>query len=88
MIKTDKGASYLGELGIGLNPGINTFTKEILFDEKIYGTVHLALGQSYKECKGTNQSAIHWDMVKDLRKNSAIYVDDKLIFKNGKYLIK
>lgn len=88
MIKTDKGASYLGELGIGLNPGITRFTKEILFDEKIYGTVHLALGQSYKECKGTNESAIHWDMIKDLRTKSEIYVDDKLIFKNGKYLIK
>lgn len=88
MIKTDKGASYLGELGIGLNPGINRFTKEILFDEKIYATVHCALGQSYKQCKGTNESAIHWDMVKDLRKNSQIYIDDQLIFKNGKYLIK
>ena len=88
MIKTDHDASYLGELGIGLNPGINTFTKQILFDEKIYGTVHLALGQSYKECKGTTQSAIHWDMIKDLRAGGELWFDEKLVQREGKWLVK
>ncbi|MBL4889354.1 MAG: aminopeptidase [Candidatus Lindowbacteria bacterium] len=70
MIDMDPGASRLGELGIGTNFGIQKPTGEILFDEKIGGTVHLALGASYKECGGKNVSALHWDMIKDLRKGS------------------
>ena len=67
MLDTDAGARRLGELGIGTNFGIATGTKEILLDEKIGGTVHMAIGMSYPETGGTNDSAVHWDMVCDLR---------------------
>ena len=82
-----KGAKIVGELGIGCNESIKKFTNELLFDEKIGGTIHLALGMSYKECNGKNGDAeIHWDIVKDLKKDGMIYVDNKLIQKNGKWL--
>jgi aminopeptidase len=87
MLDTDKGARYLGELGIGTNYGIRHFSKDILFDEKIGGTVHLAVGRSYKDAGGKNESAIHWDMIKDLRNGGAIYVDGKAIQRNGRVLI-
>lgn len=87
MLDTDKGARYLGELGIGTNYGIRHFSKDILFDEKIGGTVHLAVGRSYKDAGGKNESAIHWDMIKDLRNGGAIYIDGKLIQKDGRFLI-
>lgn len=87
MLNTDKGAKYIGELGIGTNYKITKFTKQILFDEKIGGTIHLALGNAYKEGGGKNESAIHWDIIKDLKKDGAIYIDNKLIQKNGKFLI-
>ncbi|HLC96836.1 MAG TPA: aminopeptidase [Candidatus Nanoarchaeia archaeon] len=87
MIKVDKGACMLGELGIGTNFGIKRFIKQILFDEKIGGTVHLALGMAYKVGGGKNHSALHWDMIKDLRKGGAVYVDGKCIQRNGKFLI-
>jgi len=87
VLKSDKGAKFLGEFGIGLNYGIKEFSKDILFDEKIGGTIHLALGESYKECKGKNKSIVHWDMIKDLRKNGRVYFDKKLVEKNGKLMI-
>lgn len=87
MIKTDKGAKYIGEFGIGMNPGITKFIKNILFDEKLQGSIHLALGMAYKKGGGVNESALHWDMIKDLRKGGALYIDDKLIQKNGKFMI-
>lgn len=87
MLDTDKGGRFLGELGVGVNYGIQKFTKDILFDEKIGGTVHLAVGRSYEEAGGKNISAIHWDMIKDLRKGGALYLDGKAIQKNGKFLI-
>lgn len=87
MLDTDKGARYLGELGIGVNYGIQNFSKDILFDEKIGGTVHLAVGRSYEEAGGKNVSAVHWDMIKDLRRGGALYLDGKAIQKNGKFLI-
>jgi aminopeptidase len=87
MLNTDAGARRLGELGVGLNYQIKKFSKDILFDEKIGGTIHLALGRSYPETGGKNQSAIHWDMIKDLRKGGAIYLDGKLVQRSGKYLI-
>ncbi|PLX15886.1 MAG: aminopeptidase [Candidatus Muiribacterium halophilum] len=87
ILNTDKGARFLGEFGIGLNYGIKDFSKDILFDEKIGGTVHFAVGQSYEEAGGKNVSAIHWDMVKDLRKHGQIYVDGKLVQQNGEFLI-
>lgn len=87
MIKTDEGAKRLGEFGIGLNFGIKKFIKQILFDEKIGGTVHLALGMAYKEGGGKNDSAIHWDMICDLRNGGELYLDGKLVQKNGKFLV-
>ena len=66
-LDTDEGARILGELGIGTNFGIDRPIGTILFDEKIGGTIHLALGRSYPECGGTNESAIHWDLICDLR---------------------
>jgi len=85
MLDMDPGARRLGELGIGTNFGIQQFIKNILFDEKIGGTVHLALGESYPETGGVNKSALHWDMIKDLRKGGAIYVDGKVFQKDGKF---
>lgn len=87
VLNTDKNSSYVGELGIGCNPRIKKFTKNLLFDEKINATIHLALGMAYKENGGGNDSAIHWDIVKDLRKNGKLILDNKIIQKNGKWLI-
>jgi aminopeptidase len=83
----DEGARYLGELGIGTNFHIQRPIKQILFDEKIGGTVHLALGQAYKETGGTNQSALHWDMICDLRQGGAIYLDGELFQQDGKFIV-
>lgn len=83
----DSGARYLGEFGIGFNQNIQRFVKNILFDEKISGTIHLALGRAYKEGGGTNESALHWDMIKDLRGDGKILVDGKTIQEKGKFLI-
>ena len=74
-LATDPGARYLGELGIGTNPGIDRPTGAILFDEKMAGTVHLALGRSYPETGGENSSALHWDMICDLRSGGRISAD-------------
>ncbi len=87
MLDTDEGARRLGELGIGTNYGISTGTKEILLDEKIGGTVHMAIGMSYPETGGVNDSAIHWDMVCDLRQGGAITVDGTEIQRDGKFVI-
>ncbi len=88
MLDIDRGARYLGELGIGTNFGIQRFTKNILFDEKIGGTVHLALGRAYEECRGTNRSALHWDMIKDLRgKGSSVLVDGRPLVRRGDRLV-
>jgi len=86
MLETDENSRYVGELGIGCNPKINKFTKDLLFDEKIGGTIHLALGMAYKENGGGNDSAIHWDIVKDMKK-AKIIVDGKTIQENGKWKI-
>ena len=82
-LDTDDGARFLGELGIGCNPGIQRFMRNVGFDEKIDGTVHLAVGNSYSFTGGTNESAIHWDIVKDLRAGGQIYADGKLVQENG-----
>ena len=84
---TDAGARYLGEFGIGYNYGIDRFVYETLFDEKMGGTIHLALGNAYKANKGTNESALHWDIVKDLRTEGAIYLDGDKVVENGKFLV-
>jgi len=87
MLDTDEGARRLGEIGIGTNYGIETGTKEILLDEKIGGTVHLAVGMSYPETNGVNSSAIHWDMVCDLRSGGSLSVDGVELQRDGKFLV-
>jgi len=87
VLETDKGAKYIGEIGIGTNYNINRFVKNILFDEKIGGTVHLAFGKAYKETGGKNESAIHWDILTDMKNSGRIYIDGKLVQKDGKFLI-
>ncbi len=87
MLNTDAGARRLGELGIGTNFGIATGPKEILRDEKIGGTVHMAVGMAYPESGGTNSSAVHWDMVCDLRRGGSITVDGEELQRDGKFLV-
>lgn len=87
MLTLDEGAKRMGEIAIGTNYGITKFTKNILFDEKIGGTIHLALGRSIPDTGGTNASAIHWDLMKDMKDEGLIYADDELFYKNGKVLI-
>ncbi|MGI8460792.1 MAG: aminopeptidase, partial [Solirubrobacterales bacterium] len=86
-LDTDEGARRLGELGIGTNYGITRGTKEILLDEKIGGTVHLACGMSYPETGGVNESAVHWDMICDLRRGGKITVDGELLEEDGKFVV-
>lgn len=87
MLNTDKGARFLGEVAIGTNYEIKRFSRNTLFDEKIGGTCHLALGASIPESGGTNKSGIHWDMVCDLKKKAQIVADGKIIYSNGKFKI-
>jgi aminopeptidase len=87
MLDLDAGARRLGELGLGLNSGIDRFTGSILYDEKIGGTVHLALGQSYPETGGVNNSALHWDLIVDTRTNGRITADGRLVMENGHWLV-
>ena len=87
VIKTDPGASLLGEFALGTNPGVTRFCKDILIDEKIGGTIHIALGRAYPDCGGTNQSAIHWDIIKDIRVDGCVYVDGKVILQNGIFFL-
>ena len=84
MLATDENASYVGEFGIGMNPKVTKFTGDLLFDEKIGGTIHLALGMAYKENGGGNDSALHWDIVKDMKKANII-LDGKVVQENGKW---
>jgi aminopeptidase len=87
MLDTDDGARRLGELGIGTNYGISEGTGEILLDEKIGGSVHLALGRSYPETGGVNESAIHWDMICDLRRGGRIEVDGETLQADGRFVV-
>lgn len=86
MIKQDPGASKLGEIAIGTNYKIREFTQNILFDEKIGGTFHAALGAGYPETGNTNESALHWDMICDLRSGGTISVDGEVISRNGEFV--
>jgi aminopeptidase len=83
ILDTDEGARRVGELGIGCNPGITSYMRNTLFDEKIDGTVHLALGRSIEEIGGVNESTIHWDIVKDLRVDGRLYADGQLVQEAG-----
>jgi aminopeptidase len=87
VVRTDEGSSLIGEFAIGTNPGINRFCKDILIDEKIGGTMHIAMGRAYPECGGLNKSSIHWDIVKDTRTDSVLLLDSKKVFENGRFLI-
>ena len=86
LLDTDAGARYLGEIGIGTNYGIGQASANVLFDEKLGGTVHLAIGRSYKETGGKNDSSVHTDLVCDLREDGELYADGELIQKNGRFL--
>jgi aminopeptidase len=88
LINTDDGSHYAGEFAIGTNYGITKFTKNMLFDEKIGGTIHIALGNSYPECGPVNDSLLHWDMLCDMKNCGEIYADGKLFYKNGQFLKK
>jgi aminopeptidase len=88
MIDSDAGSRYLGEFAIGTNKDITRFTGNILFDEKIGGSFHMALGAGYPETGSKNKSAIHWDMICDLRKDSEILADGQPFYKNGQFVFK
>ncbi len=88
MVETDAGARYVGEFAIGTNFDINKFTGQILFDEKIGGSFHMALGAGYPETGSKNKSAIHWDFICDMRTDSEILVDGELFYKNGSFTFK
>lgn len=84
LLATDDGARRVGELGIGTNAAIRTLTGDLFLDEKILGSVHIALGRAYPECGGTNESSLHWDIVKDLREPGGfLYVGDRALINNG-----
>ncbi|MBI1258994.1 MAG: aminopeptidase [Chloroflexi bacterium] len=87
MLDADARSRYLGEFAIGTNFGIDRFTGSILFDEKIGGTVHVALGAGYPDTGSKNKSTIHWDMICDMRKDSEIHVDGELFYKDGQFVI-
>jgi aminopeptidase len=87
MLDTDTGARYLGELAFGLNYHIQRFTRNILFDEKIGGTMHMALGIGYPETGSKNTSGLHWDMICDLRTDSEVKADGTVIYRNGHFVI-
>jgi aminopeptidase len=86
IVASDAGAQRIGEFGFGVNPHIDRFCQDILLDEKIGGTVHIALGRAYPECGGDNPSAIHWDLVKDLRQDGCVYVDGRKVFEEGRFV--
>jgi len=87
VLDTDEGARRIGELGVGCNPGIRRFMRNTLFDEKIEGTVHVALGAGFPFLGGTNVSSVHWDIVKDLRPGGRIELDGAVVQENGTWTI-
>lgn len=87
MLDSDPGARYLGEFAIGTNYGIKQFTRSILYDEKIGGSIHMAVGGGYPETGSQNKSSLHWDFICDMRDDSEILVDGELFYKNGKFVV-
>jgi aminopeptidase len=87
ILDTDEGARFVGEFGIGTNYGISRFTKNILYDEKIGGTFHLALGNGFPEAGGRNESSIHWDLITDAATETEMRVDEELFYKDGKFIV-
>jgi aminopeptidase len=86
-LEIDEGAKRIGEISFGTNAGIQIGTKNTLFDEKIGGTIHLALGEAYPDAGGINKSAIHWDIVAEMKNGSRVSADGRVIYENGKFLI-
>jgi aminopeptidase len=86
MLDMDAGARYLGEVAFGMNDEIQAPTRDTLFDEKIGGTCHVALGMAFPECGGTNTSGLHWDLVCDLRRGGEIHADGEVISRDGRFL--
>jgi aminopeptidase len=82
-----EGARKWGEVAIGTNMNIQRITRNILFDEKIGGSIHMAVGQAYKQCGGKNESTVHWDMITDMRNGGEIWADGELIYKDGAFII-
>lgn len=87
MLNMDDGSRFIGEIAIGTNDNIQDITGNILFDEKIGGSIHMAVGASYPETGGKNVSGLHWDLIKNMKNGGEIYADDKLIYKDGKFVI-
>ena len=87
MLETDAGARYVGEFAIGTNFEINRFTRSILLDEKIGGSFHMALGAGYPETGSNNKSAIHWDMICDMRQDAEIRMDGEVLYRDGRFVI-
>lgn len=87
MLDMDEGSRGIGEIAIGTNDEIQDITGNILFDEKIGGAIHMAVGASYPETGGRNVSGLHWDLIKNMKTGGKIYADDKLIYENGKFII-
>lgn len=87
MLDMDAGSRFVGEIAFGLNDNITIPTRNILFDEKIGRSMHLAIGASYQEVGGKNVSALHWDLIKDMREGSEVFKDGKLVYKDGKHII-
>jgi aminopeptidase len=87
MLETDAGARFLGEFAIGMNAGITRYSGNILFDEKIGGTIHMALGAGYPDTGSKNNSAIHWDMVCDMRQGGELSLDGEVVYSNGAFVI-
>lgn len=87
MLDADARSRYLGEFAIGTNFGIDKFTGSILYDEKIGGTVHIAIGAGYPDTGSKNKSSVHWDMICDMRQDSEIYVDGELFYKDGQFVV-
>ncbi|MFC1539580.1 aminopeptidase, partial [Candidatus Latescibacterota bacterium] len=85
MLNTDDGSRVLGEFGIGTNYSINRFTKNMLYDEKMGNTIHLAVGNGFPESGGTNESTIHWDMLCNMTEGEII-IDGEIFYKNGKFV--
>lgn len=86
LMETDEGARFFGEVAIGTNYGIKNFTKNMLFDEKIGGTIHMAIGDSMPEAGGKNRSSVHWDMLCDMRNGGKLFADGELFYENGQFI--
>jgi aminopeptidase len=86
LVRLDDGARVLGEVAFGLNYEIDRFTRDILFDEKIGGTLHFAFGSSFKRLGGRNDSGLHWDLICDLCEEGEVYADGELVWNAGRFL--